>query len=73
MILSTGVAWSQGGCLVSGHAWSGEGGSLETPSGMATAVGSTHPIGMHSCCKFTFNGECTYDKIYLCRPGSRLY
>ena len=36
-----------GGCLIGGSA---PGGCLvEAPSGMATAVGGTHPTGMHSC------------------------
>ena len=49
-----------GGCLVLGGAWSkgvcsqgvpgsGGGGCVETPPGTATAVGGTHPTGMHSC------------------------
>ena len=37
-------AWSQGG------ACSGLGCLVETPPRMATAAGSMHPNGMHSCC-----------------------
>ena len=54
MILFTeGGAWS-GGCLVWGGAWS-RGGCLVgggpggDPHKMATAAGSMHPTGMHSC------------------------
>ena len=60
---SSGGAWFQGGdccggwCLVlgvpgpRGAAWSRVvgGGGVETPLGMATAAGSTHPTGMHPC------------------------
>ena len=45
-----------GGCLVQGGLLPGgawfRGGCLETPPpGTATAVGGTHPTGMHSCLK----------------------
>ena len=54
-LLPGGGAWSRRGCAWSrGGAWSG--GSwwrppppLSPPPGTATAVGSTHPTGMHSC------------------------
>ena len=53
-----GGAWSLGGCLVlgeclswgvSGQAGSGPRGWLGRPAWTATAVGITHPTGMHSC------------------------
>ena len=40
-----GGAWSQGECLVLGGAW-------WRPPQKATAVGGTHPTGMHSCLKW---------------------
>ena len=47
-VCSWGGAWSQGvsgpgGCLARG------GCLVETPPGMATAAGSTHPTEIHSC------------------------
>ena len=42
-------AWSWGGCMVRGCAWSrGVVCLVETPP-TATAAGGTHPTGMHSC------------------------
>ena len=42
------------GCLVLGvpgpRGLPGERGCVWRPPGMATAVGGTHPTGMHSCC-----------------------
>ena len=53
---SGGSAWS-GGCLVLGYLVLGRlpgpgEGLVETPPQMATAAGSTHPTGMHSCFHF---------------------
>ena len=60
-----GGVWSWGGYLVPGPggAWSrgmpGPRGTLWRPPGMATAVGSTHPTGMHSCSVINSNNSST--------------
>ena len=48
MILSGGACYG-GGCLVSGGTW-------WRPPGTVTAVGGTHPTGMHSCFHFSLGG-----------------
>ena len=40
-----GYAWQGGACMSLGHVWQGACVAGET----ATAVGGTHPTGMHSC------------------------